>query len=158
MGLKTTGHCSVGFTPMWQSLHNPSAFSLYEIYFTWMTPKAARNTVSLYEGASPRVTGLNLDQQIESGPTGEKPWDKPQMKTHPRSTGSYLVRTRVRTCYLPFSVARGLVSPMLTTQPQSRLLVRSDNKISTMLLYSAYYYRLTCCHLRWRDLMTCVSM
>ena len=55
-----------------------------------------------------------------SGPAGEKPWDKPWMKTHPRSTGSYPVRTRVRTCYLPFSVARGLVSPTLTTQPQSR--------------------------------------
>ena len=37
-------------------------YSLYEIYFTWMAPKAARNTISLYEGVSPRVTGLNLDQ------------------------------------------------------------------------------------------------
>ena len=35
---------------------------VYEIYFTWMAPKAARNAVSLYEGASPWVTGLNLDQ------------------------------------------------------------------------------------------------
>ena len=43
--------------------------SLYEIYFTWMAPKAARNAVSLYEGASPWVTGLNLvsvDQQVRN--------------------------------------------------------------------------------------------
>ena len=37
-------------------------YSLYEIYFTWMAPKAARNAVSLYEWASPWMTGLNLDQ------------------------------------------------------------------------------------------------
>ena len=60
-----------------------------------------------------------------SGPAGEKPWDKPRMKTHPRFTSSYPVRARVQTCYLPFSVACGLVSPTLTTQPQ---LVVNDQK------------------------------
>ena len=49
------------------------------VYNTWMAPKAARNTVSLYEGASPWVTGLDLDQW-------DKPWDKPRKKT-----GSYPV-------------------------------------------------------------------
>ena len=43
--------------------------SLYEIYFTWMAPKAAINAVSLYEGASPRVTGFefgSVDQQVRN--------------------------------------------------------------------------------------------
>ena len=39
---------------------------IYEIYFTWMAPKAARNAVSLYEGASPWVTGLNLDHRTST--------------------------------------------------------------------------------------------
>ena len=52
------------------------------------------------------------------------------MKTHPRSTVSYPVRTRVRTCYLPFSVACGLASPTLTTQPQTVITV-----IITCIMY-----------------------
>ena len=31
---------------------------IYIRYFTWIVPKAARTAVSLYEGASPRVTGF----------------------------------------------------------------------------------------------------
>ena len=56
------------------------------------------------------------------GPADEKQWDKPRMKTHSRSIGSYLARTRVRTCYHPFSATHGLVSPTLSTQPQSWLV------------------------------------
>ena len=89
--------------------------SLYEIYLRGWPQRQ-------HESCIPISRGLLHGWQVWiwiSGPAREKPWDKPRIKTHPRSTGSYPVRTRVRTCYLPFSVARGLVSPMLTTQPQS---------------------------------------
>ena len=41
----------------------------------------------------------------------EKLWDKPRMKTHSRSV-----------FFLMFSVACGLASPTLTTQPQIRFI------------------------------------
>ena len=37
---------------------------IFEIYVTWMAPKAAGMAVSYIEGASPRVRSLNLDQWI----------------------------------------------------------------------------------------------
>ena len=41
-------------------LHLFIIFFIYDIYFRWIAPMAARNAVSLYEGASPRVTGFEL--------------------------------------------------------------------------------------------------
>ena len=101
-------------------------FNNIRICFTWMAPRAARKLYPISRGL---LHGWQVWIWI-SGPAGEKPWDKPRMKTHPRSTGSYPVRTRVQTCYLPFSAARGLVSPTLTTQPQSRLNIAGSNSSS----------------------------
>ena len=76
-------------------------------------PTGSTKAVFPYRGGFSTGDGFefgSVDQQVRNR----------GMKTHPRSTGSYPVRTRVRTCYLPFSAACGLVSPTLTTQPQSR--------------------------------------
>ena len=56
------GYSCYGDSRLWCSYCGDSKTKFIRNYFTWMAPKAARNAVSLYEGASPRVTGLNLDQ------------------------------------------------------------------------------------------------
>ena len=78
-------------------------------------PKGSRKRCILIRGGfstGDRFEFGSVDQQVRN--RGINPWWK-LTQDPPVATQSE------RTCYLPFSVARGLVSPTLTTQPQSRL-------------------------------------